>query len=82
MTSDKDGEIMYEVDHKRLEKDFTYHAPNSEQSARYNAIRSAAKLMGELLMSSCPLSRELSVALTKLDETVMFANAAIARNES
>lgn len=82
MKTGEDGETLYEIDHERLERDFTYHAPNPKQTIRYNAIRSAAKLMAELLMNSCPPSRELSLALTKLDETVMFADAAIARNEA
>ena len=34
-----------------------------------------------MLVDECPDSRELSVALTKLEEAVMWANAAIARNE-
>jgi len=29
----------------------------------------------------CPDSREKSVAITKLEESIMWANAAIARNE-
>lgn len=33
------------------------------------------------LLGICPDSRELSTALTKLEEAVFWANAAIARNE-
>ena len=76
-----DTEKDYAVDRNRLDKDFTYHPPTSDQAGRYIEIRGSAKLVAELLMRCCPPSRELSVALTKLDEVVMFANAAIARNE-
>lgn len=65
----------------RLEKDFTYHAPKDDQPARYGAIRDEAKTFAKLLMSSCPPSRELSLALTNLEQAVMWANASIARNE-
>lgn len=65
-----------------LEKRFTYHAPLPGQPARYFSIRETARAMAQLLVASCPPSRELSLALTHLEETVMWANAAIARNET
>lgn len=67
---------------KRLENDFVYHAPKGDQNARYIAIRAEAKGYAEFLMQLCPPSRELSLALTRLEEAVMFANASIARNEA
>jgi hypothetical protein len=60
---------------------FTYHPPHGDQAARYGAIRGKAQDFAFYLSSQCPESRELSTALTKLDEVVFFANAAIARNE-
>lgn len=65
----------------RINNDFVYHAPKSDQIERYGKIREQAKETALLLVRSCPLSRELSVALTKLEEVVMWANASIARNE-
>jgi hypothetical protein len=64
-----------------LEKRFTYHSPKADQPPRYEAIRAKGKELAELINNSCPDSREKSVAFTKLDEVVMWANAAIARNE-
>lgn len=75
---------MYELteDQKqRLQKDYTYKAPNETQIVRYEVIRAKAEEFASILMRACPKSRELSIALTKLEETVMHANAAIARNE-
>lgn len=66
----------------RIEKTFTYHAPRKDQVERYESIRANAESMACLLVVSCPPSRELSLALTKLEECVMHANASIARNES
>lgn len=66
----------------RIENDFTYHAPNAEQVQRYNQLRDAAKAFALLIVDLTPLSREQSLALTNLEQAVMFANAAIARNEN
>lgn len=64
-----------------LEKRFTYHSPKEDQSARYDLIRVRARLYAEFLLETCPESRELSLALTNLEQVVFWANAAIARNE-
>lgn len=66
----------------RLENDFTYHPPKEGQQTRYAALRDKAKEFALLIAELSPVSREQSVALTKVDEAVMWANAAIARNES
>jgi len=66
---------------EQIEKAFTYHAPKGTQAERYVAIRNAAKTYAELLVHLCPESRELSLALTHLEEVVMWSNASIARNE-
>ena len=64
-----------------LETRFTHHAPSGTQGERYGMIRAAALKFAELVAEQTPPSREQSVALTKLDEVVMWANAAIARRE-
>jgi hypothetical protein len=66
---------------EQLEKAFTYHPPKGDQAARYENIRAMAKHVAFNLTELCPPSRELSLALTKLEEAIMWANAAIARNE-
>lgn len=60
---------------------FTYHAPKGDQPARYVAIREKAKELAALIQESTPQSREQSVALTNVQQAVMWANAAIAINE-
>ena len=64
-----------------IEKRFTYHAPKGDQPIKYEAMRTAFKDLAYLVEHYCPDSRERSLALTKLEEAVMWANAAIARNE-
>ena len=70
-----------EKDSLDIEKRFTYHPPKPGQQERYIAIRNMAKDLAYVVDQMCPESREKSTAMTKLDEVVMFANAAIARNE-
>jgi len=64
-----------------LEKRFTYHPPKEGQPARYENIRALGKHFAEKICTFCPDSRERSLALTNLEQAVMWANAAIARNE-
>lgn len=68
-------------DEKRREHNFSYHAPKDDQRPRYEEIRKRAGLIAEYLQFNCPNSRELSLAMTKLEEVVFWANASIARNE-
>jgi hypothetical protein len=65
----------------RLDNNFTYHKPIGSQQERYVAIRDAAKQFALVLATNAPESRELSVAMTELETSVFWANAAIARNE-
>lgn len=66
----------------QLENNYTYHAPNPEQQSTYVELRETAKKLAYLIEANCPKSRETSLAHTKLEETIMWANAAIARYPS
>ncbi len=70
-----------EMKQKRI-KAFKYHAPKENQIERYAMIRYGANVMAADINKNCPESREKSLAMTKLEEVVMWANAAIARNEA
>jgi hypothetical protein len=72
---------LAEEDKARLEKDFSYHPPKGDQAARYEFLHAVAKKFATDIMADCPASRERSLALTKLEECVFWANASIARNE-
>jgi hypothetical protein len=60
---------------------FTYRRPFGNQPQRYENIRAGAKDLAMLIQVACPESREKSLALTNLQQTVMWANASIAINE-
>ena len=62
-------------------KRFTYHPPKGDQIERYQVIRDTALEFARVIIFNTPYSREQSLALTHLEEVVMFSNAAIARNE-
>lgn len=66
------------MDPKIIEKNFTYHQPKEGQPEKYQEIRSYAFGFALLINDLCPDGREKSLAMTKLQEAVMWANAAIA----
>lgn len=72
-----------EADVKKVENGFSYHPVKDEliQGERYQENRAAAKQFAAVLMQNCPPSRELSLAITNLQQALMWANAAIAVNE-
>ena len=72
---------MTEQVRERLNNTFTYHAPKEGQTERYEVLRTSARHLAEQIVYYTPVSREQSLAITKLEEAVMHANAAIARNE-
>ena len=78
--ADEDEEPVTEAPNDELDNRFTYHPPTDEQVDKYQQIRDHARAMAYMLMDFCPNSRERSLALTHLDETVMWANASIARH--
>ena len=66
---------------ERVEHDFTYHPPTGDKGERHQMIRDSGKTFAHAILACCPDSREASLALTKIEEAVMWANAAIAREE-
>lgn len=68
------------MDTDDLKNRFAYHAPREGQPEQYQEIRNYAHGLASLINHQCPESREKSLAITHLEETVMWANAAIARN--
>jgi hypothetical protein len=65
-----------------LENRFTYHAPKPGQPEIYQKIRDAAHELARLLTTEVPAGRELSLALTNVEQAVFWANAGIARGDA
>lgn len=64
---------------KRVNNDFTYHSPHPDQIGSMVALREAGRQLAIKIVENTPISREQSLALTNLEQAIMFANAAIAR---
>jgi hypothetical protein len=65
-----------------LDNRFDFHpAPNVEKQNEHASIRQACKRLAYELNSAVPEGREKSLAVTKLEECMMWANAGIARNQ-
>lgn len=65
---------------EQIEKAFTYHRPTEGQPEKYGRLRDTAKAFAYLIDELVPNGREKALAMTKLEEVVMWANAGIARN--
>lgn len=65
---------------EQIEKNFIYYAPKAGQPEIYTNIRNNAKEFANVIDGYAADCREKALALTKLEECVMWANAAIARN--
>jgi len=59
---------------------FAYHAPDDAKKEEHQLVRDDCGALGQLFQARLPDGREKSLALTKLEEAMFWANAAIARN--
>lgn len=59
---------------------FTYHAPTPATVIIYETMREKAKDLALWMDEVGTESRELSLAITHLDQAVMWFNASVARN--
>ncbi|MGG1878277.1 hypothetical protein ABDI30_12005 [Paenibacillus cisolokensis] len=64
----------------QIENNFSYHSPKPGQPEVYQEIREKAKELAYLIDKLAPNSREKALAMTNLEQSVMWANAAVARN--
>ena len=70
------------MDQETINNNYKWHPPTtSDVENAHDDIRSICRSTAEHLVEYCPKSRELSIALTKVEEAMMWANAAIARNQ-
>lgn len=61
---------------------FEYQAPTPEQTEAIKAVRATLKDAYEVILTRVPVSRERSLAITKLEECSMWANKAIVFEET
>jgi hypothetical protein len=65
---------------EELVNQYTYHAPGDKKIIQHANIRGNIYSVAKSVLETVPEGRERSLALTKLEEAMFWANAAIARN--
>jgi len=66
---------MPDLDHR-----FAYHPPKDEfVRNQHEDVRAACQYVAQFFADTLPAGRERSLAITKLEEAMFWANAAIAR---
>ena len=68
------------TDQADLENRIKYHRPNAEGIEFIAAMREYALDWSGAILGRVPSGREQSIALTKIEEALFWANAGIARN--
>lgn len=63
-------------------KTFAYHKPSEQGLEKISQLREAFSSLHTVMSKVCPESRELSVALTNLETTAMWAVKSIVYNDS
>lgn len=71
-------EVEVESPSDTLDNLFTYHPPNEDQKERYLRIRTVGLTLAHTIDHDCPQSAARTIAMNKLREAVMWANASIA----
>lgn len=60
---------------------FFYHPPDEDRKVKHERINEQTTQLAELYFDVCPASPELTLAVRKLQEARMWANAALATNQ-
>jgi hypothetical protein len=63
---------------QELENSFRYHRPDADSIAKHGEVTELTLALAKHLRNICPDGRNLSLALTHLEDVRMRANAAIA----
>jgi len=64
-----------------IESRFAFHAATTEEKRNeHTSARENCRQLADFLNSKLPEGREKALAVTKLEEVMFWANAAIARN--
>lgn len=70
------------MDRDDIDNRFDFHAATTEEKRNeHTSVRQNFAALARLLNGRLPEGREKSLAITKLEEGMFWANAAIARNE-
>ncbi|MDJ0404043.1 hypothetical protein QNA23_11170 [Rhodococcus erythropolis] len=68
--------------HEEIDNRFAYHPPTPEKVTQHETVRAECRSLAHTLVDLLPPGRDKAIALTKLEEVMYAANAAIARSGS
>jgi hypothetical protein len=67
---------------KDIEHRFAFHAATTDEKRdAHTSVRQACRRLADQINEQVPEGREKSVALTKIEEAMFWANAALAREQ-
>lgn len=67
-------------EHAMIESAFTFHpATTPEVQLAHEAVRDACRFVANEISNVCPSSPELTFAIRRIQEAMMYANSAIAQ---
>lgn len=70
------------MDQKELDNRFTFHPANTpDRQVNHQSVRDECRDFSRYLNGLLPEGREKALALTHLEEVMMWSNAALARQE-
>ena len=69
------------IDNDDLENRFNYHKPDEAKAKRHETARSRCLDLARTIVDLTPEGREQSLAVTKIEEAMFWANAALARRK-
>lgn len=65
-----------------VDHNMTNHAPKDDSVVeRFETLRGVARDLGHTIEDLCPPTRERALALTNLEQALMWAVASVARNQ-
>lgn len=67
------------MDHEELHARFVYYPPDDEKRVKHESVRGRITEVAHSLNALIPDGREKSIVMTKLEEAMFWANAALAR---
>lgn len=82
LSSDDKYELDLKLRQEIEDVRFAHHSPAPELAETFALIREDARKFAQHIVNVVPIGRERSLALTKLEEVVMWANAGIAREDA
>ena len=76
-----DTERLLQTEEAGIERPYAYHKPSDTGLSKITQLRKLFSDADKLLKANCPPSRELSVAITNLETTAMWAIKAVVLND-